>query len=335
MGLAQDTSGNYRYYGKNSTNSMLESHVMTTSDAVGFDGMDDVETLYLAQVGDQRVTSLNVSPSGTVTGLEKNKEYECDVRAGTKKVPVKLTANIHYFSSAETYFFGSFTFITPEIAQINIPSYVMTGYYNIGAAGFFRYIADESVTDWKEVETSAYNDTIYTYDETGRVDGTNTGLIFDENGFLVPGILTDSDGNPIDRNSVDYNESSEAAQANKKTNISHPTQLVPKNGVYAGIYHVTSISEPTLVGSKALYDVEAVNTDNNETLNLRYTKTASTKEITVNGEYGFVFKEAGNGFDGYEIVTVTDANDPSFTEDDTTVENESEENESEDSNPTE
>ncbi len=181
MGLTQDLSGNYRY------NSEEGSHSMSLSDAAGFDALTDVETIYFAQVGDEKVTPLNVSMSGTITGLEKDGLYECDIRQGTEKIAATLTANIHYFSSAETYVFGSFSFITPVVIEINVPEYVTTGYYYLGSGGFFRYIADESVTDCTALEASAYNSTIYTYDSEGGVDGTNVGLIFDDNGFLVEG----------------------------------------------------------------------------------------------------------------------------------------------------
>ena len=324
-GLQQDLSGNYRYYSsKNDGN----SHTLSTSDATGFDGMDGVESLYLAQVGDQRVTPLNVSPSGTITGLELGEVYDCDIRCGTEKVAAKLTCNVHYFSSAETYFFGSFTFITPIIAQINIPDYVLNGYYNIGNKGFFRYIADESIKDYNDLEPVSYNETIYTYNAEGRIDGTNRGLIFDENGFLVAGVLTDSDGNVIETEGISYEESQGAKTAAKGSTITKPTKLTPKDGYYSGTYMVTNMSEPTYSGSKEIYEIEAVNVDNNEVLTMKYIKTPSSEAVDVTGTYGFVFKEAGNGFDGYEIVTITDASgtdaaDPENVDSESTDETES------------
>lgn len=299
MGLKQDLSGNYRYSGGDGG-----GHTMPTSDAVGFDGMEDVESIYLVQVGDERITPLNMSMSGTVTGLEAGKVYSCDVRRGTERVLVDLTANIHYFSSAETYMFGSFTFITPLIAELNIPDYVTTGYYNIGGGGFYRYVADEDITDYTKLAAEDYNKTIYTYNKDGGVDGTSIGMHFDENDFLVEGELLDYDGKVIERDGLTYDEVTNTDPEKMNISITHPTALSPENGgVYTGTYRIDSISAAKIVESRSEYTLQATNVNNNETLDMKYLKSAQKPELVTGETYIITFKEAGNGFDGYKLLT--------------------------------
>lgn len=297
MGLTQDLSGNYRYYGKDdSTN---KSATMSTSDAVGFDSLKGVESIYLAQVGNKRVTPLNVSPSGTITGLKKDKVYSCDVRKGTERIDAKLTCNIHYFSSAETYLFGSFSFVTPVIAQINVPDYVETGYFRINDGGFFRYVSDSDVSDYRKLKAENYNETIYTYDEDGVIDGTNINCIFDENGFLIPGTKEKNYSNK--QSGLSYKDLMNRDK--KKGKITHITEMkVKKGGKYEGIYRIDSISKLKEKGKKITYKIEATNEDNGESLDFKYVKTDSDTEVTTNKIYDITFKEAGHGFDGYEIV---------------------------------
>lgn len=328
MGLKQDLSGNYRYYGPNE--STQTSFTMSKSDATGFDQLEGVETIYFAQVGDDRVTPLNVSLSGTITGLDFEKQYECDIRQGTEKIAATLTCNIHYFSSAETYLFGSFTFITPIIAQINIPDYVTTGYYDLNGGGFYRYVADESITNWKELSHDDYNATIYTYDEDGNVDGTSIGCIFDENGFLVTGEMERDDAS-LKKSGLSYSqlmEDSESKDADtgnslsdSSSGITHITKMKPDNGVYSGTYVVTSLSEPMISNSKYVYTLTAMNIDNNEELDMKYAKTASKVELVAGETYTITFREAGSGFDGYELLTAIGP-DGSETEEETDIESE-------------
>ena len=298
MGLAQDLSGNYRYYGPNE--STQTSFTMGKSDATGFDDLKGVDTIYFVQVGDTMVTPENVSLSGTITGLDFEKKYDCDIRQGTKKINATLTCNIHYFSSAETYMFGSFSFITPIIAQINIPNYVTTGYYNLNGGGFYRYVADKKVTSYSDLKASDYNKTIYTYDEDGDVDGTTIGCTFDENGFLVKGTSKNSTYTGK-KSGLTYdaliNESKE------DESLSNTTELESENGVYSGTYRIDSLEGPTILDSKSTYTVIATNTDNNEMLDMQYVKTASKIELKEGTTYTITFKKSTNGFDGYEILT--------------------------------
>ncbi len=300
-GLFQDLSGNYKYVSKEHEG---QGSTMSTSDAKGFDELE-ADSIYLAAVGDTRVSPLNVSTSGTVTGLELMQTYPCDIRTGTEKIAADLTCNIHTFSSAETYMFGSFTFITDIIAEINIPEYVSTGYYNLGNGGFFRFVAEGSTPDWHKLTTKDYNNTIYTYNEDGYVRGTTIGLIFDDNGFLVKNTALDENGDPTEQDPTFTYEDTVKNKENE-TVITRPTsRKVGPGGVYTGEYEIRDISEPVITGNAEIYEVEAVATDINEKIDFRYVRTAGKEKLSPGSKYTFTFREAGNNYNGYEILSVT------------------------------
>lgn len=280
----QDTSGNYRF-----DKEEFGSITMSTSDAIGFSALEEIESIYLVSVGDQRVTPINMSESGTVTGLELMEKYECDIRQGTEKIDATLTCNIHMFSSAETYGFGSFTFITPHIAQLNIPDYVTTGYYNLNGIGFFRYVKEEG-TDYHDLTAEDYNQTIYQYNEDGALVGTTIGLAFDENGFLV---------------STGYEEGNEE----KPSTITHKTALLPdKNGYFSGEYMFTAVGDPVTSGNNYIYTVDAVNSENQEHLVFQYTLHPGENEIKMGEEYVVMFTRPADSFDGYVISYLSPVN---------------------------
>ena len=87
-------------------------------------------------------------------------------------------------------------------------------------------------------------------------------------------------------------------------NITHPTALDPESdGVYIGTYRIDSIGEAKIVEARTEYTVKATNVNNDETLDMKYLKSANKRELVVGETYIITFKEAGNGFDGYKLLT--------------------------------
>lgn len=209
-GLYQDESSKYRYTSVNNSGSGI---TQPTSNAIGFDSLE-ADSIYFASYKNGKknieIDPSNVSLSGTIKGLKKGKTYECDIRTGTEKMTANLTANIHYFSSAETYKFNNFEFITEHIAKIATPKYLTTGYYNLNGAGFFRYVADNKKVS--ELKAEDYNETIYTYDEENSINGTTNGYVFDSNNYLVK----DVNGSTIDPEDYTY-DGTDAAGSNAGT----------------------------------------------------------------------------------------------------------------------
>ena len=284
-GLVQDLSENYRYY-SSEDNGM--GRVLSTSDAAGFDGLE-ADSVYLVQVGDKRVTPANVSMSGTVTGLNLMEAYDCDIRTGTERILANLKCNVHYFSSAETYMFGAFTFITPIIAQLNIPKYVSNGYYEINGGGLFRFAGnDASITDWHQFNADLCNSTIYIYDEEGRVAGTTIGLVFDENGFLREETAVDNvNTSRVHGDTQTYEELLEVLT--NGITVTKETILEQDNGYYFDNYKIDVITEKTVSGAYTVYEFTA--SSDNETLDFYYKAHSSDEVPVVGNKYQIAFKE--------------------------------------------
>lgn len=263
-GLYQDASGKYRYTNKD--NNGGSSLTNPTSDAVGFDALE-ADSIYFASYKNGKKTvkiePSNVSLSGTVKDLKRGKQYECDIRTGTEKMKAMLTANIHYFSSAETYKFNNFEFITEHVAKITTPSYITTGYYNLNGAGFFRYV--DGKTKVSKLKAKDYNKTIYTYDEDNNINGTTNGYVFDENDYLVK----DVNGSTIAPEDYTY-DGTDAAGSN------------------AGTFKITDAkaveNTSSLADSKNLQyvDFTGIDVNTNEVVGFRLISRNGAAPITLN-----------------------------------------------------
>ena len=286
-GLVQDLSENYKFV-SNAGEKKGKGFVLSTTDASGFQGLD-AESIYLVAVGEERITPMNMSLSGTVTGLNVMDKYECDVRTGTEKIAAILTCNARYFSSAETYMFGSFTFITDIIARMNIPSYVTDGYYEINGGGIFRYAVNSKITDWHDLKPSMCNDTIYTYGENGAVNGTTIGLVFDENDFLAE--PTEKDYAKM-RNNYEERQTFEEVYDYLKNGITLDkyTSLKTDSGYYYGYYLVTDITEQTESNNYMIYRFTGVNVENDEELDFYYRVNKAYVQLEKDSIYQFTFR---------------------------------------------
>ena len=302
-GLTQDLSGNFRYIsGANGGT----SHVLSISDAAGFEGLSEsAESIYLvsctdASGNDYRVTPANMSMSGTVTGLDLLGVYDCDVRTGTEKIDAKLTCNVHYFSSAETYMFGRFTFITPIIAELHIPEYVTNGYYEINGAGLFRYAVNDGITDWHQLTPENSNATIYMYNEECKVVGTTLGLVFDENGFLKEAVASDkTDASNIHSATQTYEQLLDVLT--NGVTVTRPTSLTKDGNYYYDDYTVDIITRKEASGSYTLYEFTA--TSDTETVDFYYRARPSDEVPVVGQKYQVIFKDPTVGSIKSYIVT--------------------------------
>ena len=142
------------------------------SDASQLSDLAAIERLYLDKVGDTKVREDNVSDGGTVLGLKKNKSYVCEFYTGTYYQDFKLTANIHTFSSLETFTSYEYEFMHSNFIVISIPDYFKSGYYFVNGVGLFRYVAEEDEGTYNGEaydEAIDWNDPIVVYNENGEV----------------------------------------------------------------------------------------------------------------------------------------------------------------------
>lgn len=142
------------------------------SDASQLAGLETITKLYLDKVGKIKVDEKSVSDGGTVLGLEKDKIYTCEFYTGTFYQDYKLTANIHTFSSMETFTSYDYEFMHSNFISITIPEYFKSGYYYVNGIGFFRFVAanDEAKYNGKAYDANInWNDPMLKYDEFGTV----------------------------------------------------------------------------------------------------------------------------------------------------------------------
>lgn len=111
----------------------------------------------LAQYGDINVTidavggeflrGEMVSSSGTVRGLEKDKDYDVDLYVGTELQDTVLKADSRCLVSAEVRTTMDYHFLQSDIIMIEMPYWLNSGYYSINGSGIFRFVNDEAYDD--------------------------------------------------------------------------------------------------------------------------------------------------------------------------------------------
>jgi hypothetical protein len=176
-GLIKSNSGNYIY-------NFQSGYSQPDSDTVNIDDLGANE-IYLVSVGKDRVTDENVSPTGFIKGLTKNKNYICDVRTGTISKQAAFKANIHVFVSLEQYMISKFYFSNPLYIEISLEKSMPTGYYSINGVGLFRYITSKDSERESELTAADYNIPFIAVDESGYLISTVDGYAFDENGYIT------------------------------------------------------------------------------------------------------------------------------------------------------
>ena len=142
------------------------------SDAAQLTELDIITKLYLDKVGDIKVTEDSVSDGGTVLGLTKDKKYKCEFYTGTYYQDYALTANIHTFTSMESFTSYDYEFAHSRFIVIEIPDYFKSGYYMLNGVGLFRYVADEDIVTYNGEPYDSninWNDPIILYDKDGSV----------------------------------------------------------------------------------------------------------------------------------------------------------------------
>lgn len=153
-GLEQITSGRYCL-------KQGEGFIMAESDANVISGTHDY---IFDTVGGKEIREEDISDAGTILNLERGETYNVEIYIGTVDYSTPLTANVHTLVSMEG--FTSYEYSLPEsnIAIIQIPEYLKTGYYLINGFGIIRYVKGDS---WNE--DTDFNESILEYDEEGNV----------------------------------------------------------------------------------------------------------------------------------------------------------------------
>ena len=103
----------------------------------------------IRSIGGTKLGPGNISKSGTILGLQKEKIYELELYVGTELKKYRFAADVQPFVSSEAYIFTNFDFHKDGTIEVILPDTLQSGYYNIANRGIFRYInsADEFTED--------------------------------------------------------------------------------------------------------------------------------------------------------------------------------------------
>ena len=94
----------------------------------------------LDKVGGVPITQDNISPMGSVIGLNRGQTYSVDAYAGTTYIGMDAVADTHMLSSYEVYSLKDYSMDPAGYLSITIPDELWSGYYMVNGAGLFRYI---------------------------------------------------------------------------------------------------------------------------------------------------------------------------------------------------
>lgn len=167
--LEGDQSGHYHIV---SNGDEYKGYVYKLSDANSLNDYSRFENLFLDKVGDVPVRDISVSKGGTVLNLDKDKEYVCEWYTGTYFQDFKMLANVHTFGILESFETFNYEFLHSNIIEIEIPSYLKSGYYYIDEICFFRFVEKKDVSLYNGQAYDPYikwNDPIIIYDSEGHL----------------------------------------------------------------------------------------------------------------------------------------------------------------------
>jgi len=146
---------------------------------------------------------------GIIHGLEKAREYELDVYAGTQYQGYIAKANIHAFSAMEMFATIEYDTKRATIYDITIPDYFVNGYYNVMGRGIVRIVYDEFYN-----ENTDFNAPILLVEEGARKDIYSTCAELNQFKTTIPeSVGYQADNVPKTEGEVIYEEFLEKIQA--------------------------------------------------------------------------------------------------------------------------
>jgi hypothetical protein len=202
--LYYDTSGHY--YLESDDKKGFQGFINPDSSATVLNDYKDYDRLFLDKVGNTKIDSESMSPSGSVLGLNKNKDYICSFYTGTYYQDFRLKADTRVFSHLENYTTYGYSFLHSNCIEITIPRWLKSGYYLINNYGLIRYVSKDDEASYNGEtynESIDWNDTLIKYDEKGRVTYDPTG----DNGAVNNSMTTNG-------NSSSETQSSTESQGN-------------------------------------------------------------------------------------------------------------------------
>lgn len=105
--------------------------------------------LLLDKIGGVRITPDFVE-DGIVVGLTPGANYDVEIYNGTNYYYYNADCNVRYFRANELYAFDEYEPLQDYLYEVEIPEYLLTGYYNFNSIGMMRYVKGISYDDFTD-----------------------------------------------------------------------------------------------------------------------------------------------------------------------------------------
>lgn len=104
------------------------------------------ENVFIDKIGNVKITS-DFLDGGIITGLVEGVSYDLELYDGTNYKYYDAVCDTKFFQSYELYLLDEYTPLQDYLYEIEIPDYLLPGYYNCDATGMFRYVKGKSYND--------------------------------------------------------------------------------------------------------------------------------------------------------------------------------------------
>lgn len=159
-------------------------------------GIQAEQEIIFNKVNDTTITGGNISPAGSILGLEQFEAYSVDLYKGSEYILLtNVQADTHVYNAFEVYTSAEYDYVETDYITIDIPENFMSGYYYLYGLGFFRYVDGSAADGLKDVN------------------------------FNVPYYYTDSEGNEYTYDEINVNEKDPENQETATIDYSSTTSL--------------------------------------------------------------------------------------------------------------
>ncbi len=127
--------------------------------------LENNQDIIVDAIGGKKLTSENLSPSGTVLGLVKDQTYKTDIYSGTNYIGDEYTADVQALTSYELFEVTDYS-LGDGYTIVTFPKNLQSGYYYVNGMGMFKYVNGNKADGDAGAD---YNIPYYIKDENGNV----------------------------------------------------------------------------------------------------------------------------------------------------------------------
>lgn len=113
--------------------------------------MADVRTMFKSNIFIDKIGGVKITKdfceNGIINGLIEGVGYDIELYDGTNYKYYSATCNNRFFQSYELYFVDKYKPLQDYLYEIEIPDYLLEGYYDIDGRGMFRFVKGTEYDD--------------------------------------------------------------------------------------------------------------------------------------------------------------------------------------------